>query len=446
MVKLLNRAKMSISSTGTGPITLAAAVVNFQTFAQAGAVDGNVVRYGIEDGADWEVGTAVMSNSATVMARTVNESSNGGNALNLTSDAVVFGTLSAADFSDNAAPTFVNTIPSILEVGGGSVSNINAKAVDDNGFPVSYSFDAYSGTTVYSASSLPPQISSVSINQTTGVFTLTASSNASNAGSPNFRVRASDGVRTSARTIAYNLLFLPTSGLVGYYDMKDYSGSGSWADTSGTYNTSGNSNGPNLSISSSLTTYNSSGTGGIPSLTLAAGANAVSVGPTYPTNLTSTSSPYDGTVVMILAKPASQSGFYLMATTTSQGYAFQGNTTASAALRTGTAQSGSWVHPASNTTSKLYIDKVDATAYTQNEVYNSFGSAANADKYHSIVLTNGHFLNGWSTANPHPALVAAGPIGELRAVVFYDRALTSGEVAGIHGYFSSDYSSSEMIQ
>ena len=153
MVKLLNRAKMSISSTGTGPITLAAAVVNFQTFAQAGALDGNVVRYGIQDGADaWEVGTAVMSNSATVMARTVNESSNGGNALNLTSSAVVFGTLSAADFSDNAAPSFSNTIPDTLELAAGVTSTINAKALDDDGFPITYSFDAFSGNTVYSAS------------------------------------------------------------------------------------------------------------------------------------------------------------------------------------------------------------------------------------------------------------------------------------------------------
>jgi len=40
MVKLLNRAKMTISSTGTGNITLSAAVTNFQTFAAAGASDG----------------------------------------------------------------------------------------------------------------------------------------------------------------------------------------------------------------------------------------------------------------------------------------------------------------------------------------------------------------------------------------------------------------------
>jgi len=412
------------------------------------------VRYAIEDGANWEIGTAVMSSSATVMARTVNESSNSGNALNLTADAVVFGTLAAEDFADNAAPAFVNTIPATIALAGGAVSTIDAKALDDDGFPISYSFDAHNGTTVYSPSSLPPQLSSVSINQTTGVFSLTGSSSASNAGSHNFRVRASDGVRTATQKIVASLIFLPSSGLVGYYDMNDsnsYSGSGTaWADVSGTHNTSGNSNGPNLTLTSSLTTYNSSGTGGIPSLTLAAGTNAVYVGPSYPTGLTNTSSPYDGTVVMILAKPASQTWYYLMSTSTSQGAAIQSDLNTSTSLATGTALSGNWVHQAassvSGTASKLYLDKVDATAYTMNEVFSAFGSTANADKYHSVVLTNGHFLNGWSTGNIHPVLATGGPIGELRAVVFYDRALTSSEVAGIHAHFASDYSSSEMIQ
>ena len=216
MVKLLNRAKMSISSTGTGDISLAAAVVNFQTFAQAGALDGNVVRYGIQDGADaWEVGTAVMSNSATVMARTVSESSNGGNALNLTSSAVVFGTLSAADFSDNAAPSFSNTIPDTLELAAGVTSTINAKALDDDGFPITYSFDAFSGNTVYSASSIPPQFTSITVDQTTGVFSLAATSSSSGGGSVNLRVRASDGVRIATKKVLCNLSFLPLSGLEG---------------------------------------------------------------------------------------------------------------------------------------------------------------------------------------------------------------------------------------
>lgn len=448
MVKLVNRAKMAVASGGAGTLTLGAAPNGYQTFAAAGVSTGDYIRYTIEDGSNWEVGLGYYNATGPTLARsTIHESSNSGNAITCSSDAVIFVTMSAEDFTDNAAPMFSGTVPSTLEVGGGSVSTINAKALDDDGFPVSYSFDAYSGTNVYNASSLPPQISSVGINQTTGVFTVTASTNASHAGTLNFRVRASDGVRTAAKTITYTLDFLPTSGLVGYYDMKDFvNNSNTWYDTSGTYNTSGSSNGPNLTISSSLTTYNSSGTGGIPSLTLAAGTNAVKVGPSYPTNLTDTSSPYSGTVVMILAKPASQTSFYLMATSTSQGYALYGGSGSSTSLATGTSLTGSWVHPAANTTSKVYIDKVDATAYTTNEVLNAFTSTANEDKYHSVVLTNGHFLNGWSTANIHPALVTLGPVGELRAVVFYDRALTSGEVAGIHGYFASDYTSSEMIQ
>ena len=447
MVKLVNRAKMKVASGGASTLTLGLACDGYQSFAAAGVVDQDKLRYTITDGDEWEIGVGTYTASGTTLARAVTESSNSGNAITCSSEAEIFVTMAAEDFTDNAAPIFANTIPSSLDVGAGSVSTINAAAVDDFSFPVSYSFDAYSGSTVYNASSLPPQIASVGINQTTGVFTLTASSNASHAGSLNFRVRASDGVRTAAKTITYTLNFLPTSGLVGYYDMKDYAAySGSWADTSGTYNTSGSSNGPNLTVSSSLTTYNASGTGGIASLTLAAGTNAVKAGPSYPTNLTNTSSPYDNTVVMILAKPASQTSFYLMATSTSQGYALLGSSGSSTSLATGTSLTGSWVHPAANTTSKVYIDKVDATAYTENEVLNAFASTANADKYHSVVLTNGHFLNGWSTGNIHPALVTMGPIGELRAVVFYDRALTASEVVGIHGYFASDYSSSEMIQ
>jgi len=449
MVKLLNRAKMSISSTGTGDITLAAAVVNFQTFAQAGAVDGNVVRYGIEDGAAWEVGTAVMSNSATVMARTVNESSAGGNALNLTSSAVVFCTLSAADFSDNAAPSFVNTIPSALELNSGAVSTIDGKALDDDGFPVTYSFDAHNGTTVYSASSLPPQFSAVSINQSTGVFSMTASTNAATgAGNVNFRVRASDGVRTATRTTVCSLSFLPTSGLTGLYDMKDsnsYSGSGStWADVSG-------NSGPNLTIDTSKVTYNSSGTGGIPSLSLdtntATAAVSAGSGTSGHAGLTNASSPYSNTVVMIYSRPSSnnQSWGYFMSST-SQGHALIFESSSSAAITSGTAQSGSWPHNAAQSTSKLYIDKVDQSSMTQQQFKDFLLDSNNDDKYHSIALTDGLFYYGWATSIIHPNLGTACLKGELRALVFYNRALSQSELTGLHAHFAADYTSSTMVQ
>lgn len=449
MVKMLNRAKMTISSTGTGNITLSAAVANFQTFAAAGASDGDVVRYAIEDGANWEIGTGVMSSSATVLARTVSQSSNSGNALNLTSDAVVFATLSAEDLTDNAAPAFVNTIPATLELTSGAVSTINAKALDDDGFPVSYSFDGHNGTNVYSSSSLPPQLSAVSINQTTGVFSLTASTSASNAGSHTFRVRASDGVRTAVKSTVASLSFLPLNGLTGMYDMKDsssYSGSGStWTNTS-------SGAGDDLTIDTSKVTYNSSGTGGIPSLSLDTGTTSPAIkngsGTASHAGLTSTTSPYPNTAIMIFNRPSSvsQTNSIFFASQASLGGALAFDSNNNLALRTGSAQTGSWNHAAAQTTAKFYLNTVDQSSMTQQQLRDFFTNSNNQDKYNSIVVTDGHFYYGWASGNLNPALPQYALLGEVRALVFYDRVLTATEISGVHAHFASDYSSSDMVQ
>jgi len=443
MVKLLNRAKMSISSTGTGDITLAAAVVNFQTFAQAGALDGNVCRYGIEDGADWEVGTAVMSSSGTVMARTVDESSNGGNALNLTSDAVVFGTLSAADFSDNAAPAFTSTIPDTLSLSPGIVSTIDAKALDDDGFPISYSFDAHNGTTVYSASSLPPQLSAVAINQTTGVFSLTATSSSSGAGDVNFRVRASDGVRTATKKVLCNLSFFPLSGLKALYDVKD---ANSYSGTGGTwYDVSGNS-GPNLSFGGDFygntATYTASGIGGLPQMNVPRGSAGPAFyhGNGFPVVDTTTNK---ATVAVIFASDyGSQQGFPFLPNGNGS---FNGAAVWSDSSTTGFAVNrgtGPGQVTAASATSKLYIDGVDQTTITGSGFRDALGLAPNYQKYHSVVLTDGYYSDGFRWNNAQYGTCK----GHIRAIAFWDRALTSAEVVGLHTFFAEDYTSSEMVQ
>ena len=111
MTKFANRAKMSISSTGTGNVQLNAAEVGYQTFAQAGIVDSDQVRYIIEDGVAWEIGIGLMSSSATVMARTVEESSNSNNALNLTSSAKVLIGVTADDFDKHGTGNGYQHIP-----------------------------------------------------------------------------------------------------------------------------------------------------------------------------------------------------------------------------------------------------------------------------------------------------------------------------------------------
>ena len=80
---LADRVRETTTTAGTGTVTLAGAVVGFQTFAAIG--DGNVTYYTIADqgGADWEVGIGTYTSSGTTLSRdTVLSSSNAGLAVN----------------------------------------------------------------------------------------------------------------------------------------------------------------------------------------------------------------------------------------------------------------------------------------------------------------------------------------------------------------------------
>ena len=87
----------------------------------------------------------------------------------------------------------------------GTTSTITAVAVDESGFPITYDWDAFSGSALYSASSLPDQITSVT--ESNGVFTLTPSTVEANAGNFSFRVKASDGVLVTPAISSVSLAF-----------------------------------------------------------------------------------------------------------------------------------------------------------------------------------------------------------------------------------------------
>lgn len=156
MAKFFNRAKMTTATTGTGTVTLGSASVGFQSFADAGVADTDVVQYVIEDGANFEIGTGTYTASGTTLTRTPVETSESDNsAISLSGTATVSvtavdddynrlqfggsdkavahstgvtitGTLTATSFSgDGSALTGIEGVPSgVIAMWSGTNANI----------------------------------------------------------------------------------------------------------------------------------------------------------------------------------------------------------------------------------------------------------------------------------------------------------------------------------
>ena len=72
MVKFIDRTKMTLTgAAGTGNLTFGSAVSGFQGLSEASVVDGDIVRYTIEDGTSYESGTGTigLSGGTYTMAR-----------------------------------------------------------------------------------------------------------------------------------------------------------------------------------------------------------------------------------------------------------------------------------------------------------------------------------------------------------------------------------------
>ena len=346
----------------------------------------------------------------------------------------------------NSSPTAITGVDGSYTLAtDGTATTVTVASTDPEGFPLTFSHTVTAGSLTNGGGTTATVTQGTGAN--TNVFTITPSTTEAYAGTFSLTFSVTDGATGAVNAVsAFTLAFtppLPTSGLLALYDMNDtnsYSGSGStWSDVSG-------NSGPDLTIDTSVVTYNSSGIGSISSLSLDTNTSTPAVTSTSGNGgLTNSASPYSSTVIMIFSPSSNTPTWgYMFASAYSQGVALKFETSADPALQTGTAFSGSWQHNAARPTSKFYIDKVDETSMTQQEFKDFLRNTNNQNKYHSFVLTDGHFLYGWATNNHHANLPQAALKGDIRALVFYDRVLTSSEIDDVHNHFAGDYTSSEM--
>ena len=105
MAKLFNLARMTTATTGTGTMTLGAAVPGYLTFAQAGVANGDVVDYAVKDGNNSEIGTGTYTAAGTTLTRSVTKSTNSNSVINLSGIAEVFISPRAETLADATSLT-----------------------------------------------------------------------------------------------------------------------------------------------------------------------------------------------------------------------------------------------------------------------------------------------------------------------------------------------------
>lgn len=176
-VNLHPLARMTVSSTGTGTITLSNAVSGFLTFDLAGcstAAAGTLVRYAINDTTKSEIAYGTYTSSSLTLTRgsstTGMKSTNGNSPIDMSLSAQVFITPSERDFlfvvdSSNTSATcaLALTLSAALTYGGVTLSN----AVTGTGNMVLSASPTLTGTTTIATLA----VTSVGAHTITGAIT-----------------------------------------------------------------------------------------------------------------------------------------------------------------------------------------------------------------------------------------------------------------------------------
>lgn len=119
---LVDLVKIQVSSSGTGPFVLGAAIPGFRGIEAL--VDSTIYSYSVQSGANYEVGTGVYSAGTQTLIRTPIFSSNGSATIAFPANVGVSFTALAADFATGGG-----TIPLVDALGNSTVLAITQRAV-----------------------------------------------------------------------------------------------------------------------------------------------------------------------------------------------------------------------------------------------------------------------------------------------------------------------------
>ena len=315
----------------------------------------------------------------------------------------------------NTLPSFTTSPAASYNLASdGTATSVTVAATDPEGFAITYSHDT-----------TPANQAQATITQSGGTFTVTPTTNSSNAGTFTARFKAFDGVRTNSASSTFTLSFGPDSisGLVGWWDFgnsSSYGGSGStWTDIS--------SNSNNITFSAG--TYSSSTT----SHSVAAMQFATpSVGNSnfaFPSSLMGTGSGKAKTVILIYHTPTgSNSTLFWSADTTIWGFVIQDGNTGDLSANF-SAHSGESI--------AFHVN--GSTAVTnRDQAYDAEDQA----KYNTAIMSgavfpSGTVFNGYTSNSyrkPH----------DVRALLVYDTVLSTTNMQKIHDYYRGILGSSNM--
>ena len=356
----------------------------------------------------------------------------------------------AMGLSGNAEPRWTTDTAATADLysDGTTALTLTGVAVDEAGYPIEYSWDGFSGSTVYNTSSLPPQLVSAPVISAAGAAELIGSSNSANNGSFTFRLRASDGVNTVTNSTLVSLAAMPLP--YAWWDFDLYGGSNGDVTGDPTFNSKTGTSGPPLTLDGNYPmVFNSSGMGSKGSMLIA--GNPTYVGGTYfHTGDLSTDASYElGTsaTIMMIARyndatmfPSGNSNYRALFSTYTLGQEPSVHTSGSYS---------SW-YPANpydgstmtKPTTKIYFDKVDLGNPSRLGLYNEIRS--DDVKIRSTALVDVNMTNGFQ-GFPSASGFNKNVSAEIRAIMIFDSVLSESDMALVHAFYKNQYPSDSLM-